>query len=190
MTTYFNSSCGASAIWFAPSGKVYVADLGDYVVREISNDLTTFAGQVKIKSTNALSANGDGSAATAATFALPWFVITDTSNNVYVADDDNNKIRKIDPSGIITNFAGTGISGYSGDGGAATAANLAAPKDMWIDTNSVMYFAGTKNHRIRKIDLSTSIITTIAGTGIAPNSGGYGGDNGPAIACQLRQPRS
>ena len=146
-------------------------NLGDYVVREISSGLITFAGQVKIKSTNSTLANGDGSAATAATFALPWFVITDTSNNVYVADDDNNKIRKIDPSGIITTFAGTGIFGYSGDGGPATAANIAAPKDMWIDTNSVLYFAGTKNHRIRKIDLSTSIIATVAGTGIAPNSG-------------------
>jgi len=130
-----------------------------------------FAGQVKIASTTSTLANGDGSAATAATFALPWFVITDTSNNVYVADDNNNKIRKIDPSGIITTFAGTGIFGYSGDGGPATAANIAAPKDMWIDTNSIMYFAGTRNHRIRKIDLSTSIITTIAGTGIAPTSG-------------------
>eukprot|EP01038_Epipyxis_sp_PR26KG_P015311 gene15311-20636_t len=129
MTTYYNSSCGASGIWFAPSGKVYVADVGDYVVREISSGPTVFAGQVKIASTTSTLANGDGSVATAATFALPWFVITDTSNNVYVGDDNNNKIRKIDTSGIITTFAGTGTYAYSGDGGPATAANIAAPKD-------------------------------------------------------------
>eukprot|EP01038_Epipyxis_sp_PR26KG_P017452 gene17452-24139_t len=129
ITSYYNSSCGASGIWFASSGKVYVADVGDYAVREISSGSIIFAGQAKIVSTTSTLANGDGSTATAATFALPWFVITDTSNNVYVADDNNNKIRKIDTSGIITTFAGTGIFGYSGDGGPATAANIAAPKD-------------------------------------------------------------
>ena len=127
--------------------------------------------------------NGDGIAATASWLNYPADVVTDATGNIYVADRDNNRIRKINTSGIISTIAGTGVSGYSGDGGDATAAKLNNPKGVAVDILGNVYIADNGNHRVRIINTS-GIISTIAGTGTA----GYNGDGGVATLAQLNSP--
>jgi len=117
--------------------------------------ITTIAG------TGTSSYSGDGGAATAALLRSPSGVAIDGSGNVYIADDNNNRIRKINTSGIISTIAGTGSVGYSGDGGAATAAQLNSPQGVAIDGSGNVYIAS--GNCIRKINTS-GIISTIAGT--------------------------
>ena len=105
--------------------------------------------------------------------------------NVYIGDWYNHRIRKVTVStGIISTIAGTGTYGYSGDNGAATSATLTYPRGVGLDTAGNVYIADTDNHRIRKVTISTGIITTFAGTGTAS----YGGDNGPATSATLQFP--
>ena len=105
--------------------------------------------------------------------------------NIYIADQYNHRIRKVTVStGIILTIAGTGTSSYSGDNGAATSATLNYPYGVVLDTASNVYIADTNNHRIRKVTISTGIITTIAGTGTTT----YSGDNGPATSATLNYP--
>ena len=105
--------------------------------------------------------------------------------NIYIADMRNHRIRKVTVStGIISTIAGTGTSSYSGDNGAATSATLNYPYGVGLDTAGNVYIADTHNHRIRKVTISTGIITTFAGTGTAS----YSGDNGPATSATLYYP--
>ena len=105
--------------------------------------------------------------------------------NIYIADLGNSRIRKVTAStGIISTIAGTGTNSYSGDNGAATSATLFNPYGVGLDTASNVYIADTRNHRIRKVTISTGIITTFAGTGTAS----YSGDNGPATSATLNYP--
>ena len=106
--------------------------------------------------------------------------------NVYIADQYNYRIRKVTVStGIISTIAGTGTASYSGDNGAATSAVLNNPIGVGLDTADNVYIADTYNHRIRKVTISTGIITTIAGTGTSS----YSGDNGPATSATLYYPK-
>ncbi len=100
-----------------------------------------------------------------------WDIAIDASGNLYLADAGNNKIRKVNTAGIISTFAGTGTSGFSGDGGQATAALLSNPPGVSLDNTGSVIVADQYNSRIRKIS-SSGIITTIAGNGTA----GYNGD--------------
>ena len=132
--------------------------------------------------------SGDGGAATGATFHFPNGVAIDGDGNIYVADRSNHVVRKINATtGIITTIAGTGSFGYTGDGGLATSATLHSPSHVKIfglaDTAS-LYIADEQNSVIRRIKLSTGIITTIAGTGTA----GFSGDGGAATSAKLRTP--
>jgi hypothetical protein len=105
--------------------------------------------------------------------------------NIYIADQYNHRIRKVTVSiGIISTIAGTGTASYSGDNGAATSATLFNPYGVGLDTAGNVYIADTVNHRIRKVTISTGIITTFAGTGTAS----YSGDNGPATSATLNWP--
>jgi hypothetical protein len=106
---------------------------------------------------------------------------------VYIAEYYNNRIRKVTVStGIITTIAGSSTSGsYSGDNGQATSAGLNNPQGVGLDTAGNVYIADYDNHRIRKVTISTGIITLIAGTG----TGSYSGDNGPATSATLNYPR-
>ena len=126
---------------------------------------------------------GDGGAATEASFVLPEFVVQDPSGNVYISDLFAHRIRKVTPAGIISTYAGTGISGYSGDGGPATSAMLRGPTGLTIDSAGNLIIADQGNERVRQIDTS-GIITTIAGNGVA----GYSGDGGPATEASLNGP--
>ena len=104
---------------------------------------------------------------------------------MYIADYFNHRIRKVTVStGIITTFAGTGSTGYSGDNGVATSASLWHPSDVTVVSGDYLYIADVSNNRIRKVTVSTDIITTIAGTG----TGAYSGDNGPATSATLSSP--
>ena len=107
---------------------------------------------------------------------------------MYIADQSNNRIRKVFAStGVITTIAGTGTAGFSGDGGAATAANIMYPRGINLDGNLNVYFGDFEAYNvIRKITVSTGAISTVAGTGSA--SGGYNGDNIQATAATLNTP--
>lgn len=120
--------------------------------------------------------------ATAASLAAPAQIAYDTAGNLYIADLNDNVIRKVDLAGIITTVAGTGEQGFSGDGGPATGAQLDSPAGVAVDASGNIYIADTHNHRIRKVSGGT--ITTIAGTGTA----GFSGDSGPAASALLSNP--
>src|SRR5208337_173469 len=126
---------------------------------------------------------GDGGPASQAQLNQPEGVAVDASGNLYIADTDNNRIRKISPNGIIPTVAGNGIAGFSGDGGPASQAQLNHPEGVAVDAQGNLYIADTGNNRIRKIS-PNGIITTVAGNGIA----GFGGDHGPASQAQLNHP--
>jgi len=110
--------------------------------------------------------SGDGGAATAAKINSPRGLFIDGAGNLYIADRLNHRIRKVDADGIITTVAGTGVQGFSGDGGPATAAQLNDPTGVAVDEAGNLYIADAENHRIRKVDTG-GIITTVAGTGVA-----------------------
>ncbi len=155
------------------SGNVYIADGGRRRIRKVdtSGTITTVAGTGNY---------GDGGPAVQATLHFPHGMVVDGSGNLYIADTDNHRIRKVDAdTGNISTVAGTGAAGYSGDNGAATAAQLNFPDDVAGN----LYIADRDNHRIRKVDPSGTI-TTVAGTG----QSGYGGDGTAADAAQLDFP--
>ena len=141
------------------------------VLRNNIDFIDTVAGN----GTNGYS--GDEGLATQAGIKFPSSMAIDAAGNIYIAEYTNNRIRKVDTNGIITTVAGNGTSGYSGDGGPATEAQLSWPRSVAVDAASNLYIADTLNNRIRKVDTS-GIITTIAGN--ETGSSGYGGDGGPA----------
>ena len=143
-----------------------------------SYTIETFVGD----GTTGLS--GDGGPATTASLNCTQAVCVDSLGNIYAADTNNNRIRKISPSGIISTIAGTGTAGYSGDGGLATNAALINPYSICVDSSKNLYFSDYGNNVIRMISAGTNIISTIAGTGIA----GYSGDGGAATAAMLSNP--
>lgn len=165
------------------TGNVYLADTVNGRIRKISaatGVITTVAGG------GACCALGDGGMATAAYLSSPTGVALDTTGNIYVADDGNARIRKVTvATGIITTVAGSGTAGYTGDGSAATSAQLNHPKSVAVDTSGNLYIADTSNNRVRKVTAATGIITTLAGDGTA----GFSGDGAAASAAQLSAPK-
>jgi uncharacterized protein (TIGR03437 family) len=126
---------------------------------------------------------GDGGPYWDAVFQVAWRLTMDPSGNIYVADRTGHRIRRIGTDGIVTTIAGTGVAGYSGDGGPAAAAQLHEPAGVAFDAKGNLYISDSLNARIRKVDLN-GIITTFAGTGTA----GYSGDGGPVASAQLSIP--
>ena len=163
------------------AGNLYIADRLNHRVRRIdpSGIITTVAG------TGTKGYNGDGDLATQAQLDTPEGVAVAAAGNLYIADRQNHRVRRIDPSGIITTVAGTGWKGYSGDGDLATQAQLNDPTGVALDAVGNLYIADRVNHRIRKVGLS-GVITTIAGTVLA----GFNGDGFLATATQLLYPIS
>ncbi|MCW3123918.1 MAG: C-terminal target protein [Flavipsychrobacter sp.] len=157
-------------------GNVYVADPGNYRIRKIdaiTNIVTSIAGD------GTLGYSPDGTIATAAHFKYPAGVCIDSKGNIYITDCNDYRIRKVDAiTNIISTYAGTGIQGYSGDGGSATSAKINASGFTCVDNKGNMYFGD--NHRVRKID-ATGIITTVAGTGLP----GSTGDGVPATSTNI-----
>ena len=168
------------------SGNLYISDMGNRVIRKVSTSgvISTIAG---IPGTFGYS--GDGGPATSAQLGAPSGIALDAAGNIYFSDLGKHVIRKINTSGIITTIAGTGnTSGYSGDGGLATAAKLYGPNDICLDAQGNLYIADRDNHCIRKVNTS-GIITTIAGIGGSLNYG-FTGDGGAATAAKLNKPQS
>lgn len=161
------------------SGNIYIADTYNDRVRKVdaAGIITTIAG------IGVSGFSSDGIPATASQVKGPVAVTTDNAGNVYIADQFNQRIRKIDTAGIITTIAGTGTMGFSGDGGSARAAELYYPSDVKVSPSGFVYFDDSYNNRIRMID-GDGIIYTIAGNG----STGYYGDGGPATSAHLSQP--
>ena len=132
---------------------------------------------------------GDGGAGTAAQMNSPYAVLGDATGNVYIADYFNHAVRKVDHStGIITTVVGTGVSGFSGDGGPASAAQLSGPAGIFLDATGNLFIADKFNERIRKVDASTGIISTVAGNGLHGGFTGAFGNDGPATAASLTYP--
>ncbi len=161
------------------AGNLYIADLINHRVRRVdaAGNIDTVAGDGE------QGYGGDGEPALQAQLQYPIDVALDGAGNLYIADRDNHRIRRVDADGIITTVAGSGEQGYDGDGESATAAQLAHPHGMTVDEAGNLYIADTFNHRIRKVD-ADGIITTVAGSG----EEGYDGDGGPAIEAQLDSP--
>ena len=125
---------------------------------------------------------GDGGPATAAQIGVFGGLAIDDSGNIYIADANNERIRKVDATtGIINTIAGTGIAGYNGDNIPATSVQFNYPTAVCLDKENNIYIGDAYNYRIRKIDAVTGIITTFAGNGI----NGFYGDNGPATAAEI-----
>ncbi|RYY38171.1 hypothetical protein EON62_00575, partial [archaeon] len=183
MSVLFNTSSGGVVLYFA--------DTNNNRIRRVGEDgiITTVAGSAF------QGFSGDGGAATAARLFLPYGVaawVNPSSGGVvlYIADSNNNRIRRVSEDGNITTVAGTGTSGFSGDGGAATAAKLNSPYGMSALTNPssggvVLFIADTFNNCIRRVDEGGNI-TTVAGTGTA----GFSGNGGAAAVAKLNSPRS
>src|SRR5438128_1500382 len=129
---------------------------------------------------------GDGGPATAALLNGPEAVALDVFGNLYIVQISTSRIRRIDAmTGTITTVAGTGVAGYAGDGGPAANALLNTPRGVAFDSTGNLYIGDSANNRIRKVDATTRIITTVAGGG-APTDGL--GDGLPATAAQLSIP--
>jgi sugar lactone lactonase YvrE len=160
-------------------GNLYLSSGNGYNIRKIdaAGIITRFAGN------GTLGYSGDGGPATAAQLHIPWGIIADGVGNIYFTDGGNNAIRKVNGFGIISTVAGTGIFGFSGDGGPATAAKLHEPSGIAIDAAGTIFFNDTYNNRVRKIT-PAGVISTIAGTG----GSGYSGDGGPALLAQFMLP--
>ncbi len=126
---------------------------------------------------------GDGYPATTAAISNAMGVAVDRSGNFYISDNSNNRVRKVDVSGIINTIAGNGVSGYSGDGGAATDAEISGPFGVAVDTAGNVYFADNGNNCIRVVSTS-GIISTYAGI----SAGGFAGDGGAATAARISSP--
>jgi sugar lactone lactonase YvrE len=127
--------------------------------------------------------SGDGGLATSAELSAPQRIAVDLSGNLFIADFDVNRIRKVTPTGIISTVAGNGTMGYGGDGGSATSAMLSLPRDVAVDSAGNLFIADTGRSRIRKVT-PDGIISTVAGSGNA----GYSGDGGPATSAQIKNP--
>jgi trimeric autotransporter adhesin len=168
------------AVWVAPSGDLYIADSGNERIRRVdpSGTISTIAG------TGVQGFSGDGGPALAAQFDGPRALAGDGAGNLYVADDNNNRVRRIDPSGIVSTLAGTGTAAFSGDGGPARAAELNHPRGVAVDSRGNVFIADSMSHRIRMVD-SSGVISTVAGCGRQ----GFGGDGGPATVARLFEPR-
>jgi|DewCreStandDraft_4_1066084.scaffolds.fasta_scaffold06561_5 sugar lactone lactonase YvrE len=162
-----------------PTGAIYIADTYNHRIRRVSPEgvITTVAG------TGAAGFAGDDGPASAARLNYPFALALDREGNLYVADKENHRIRRISKDGKITTIAGTGAAGYSGDEGPAARAQLDTPSGVAVDASGNVYIADTYNNRIRKVT-PDGVIVTVAGTGRF----GYAGDGGPATAARLALP--
>ena len=168
-----------SSVALDAAGNLYIADATNHRIRQVdpSGTITTVAGN------GSSGFSGDNGSATEASLTNPAAVALDAAGNLYVADQGNQRIRRVDTAGTITTVAGNGTPGFSGDNGPATAGSLAAPFGVALDVSGNLYIADRSNQRIRRVDPSGTI-TTVAGNGVQ----GFSGDNGPATAAALAVP--
>ena len=168
-----------TCIAFDNSGNLFIADAQNHAIRKVNaaGIITTVAG------TGVAGFSGDGGPATAATLFKPIGIAIDASDNLYIGDVGNLRVRKVNTGGIITTFAGNGTVGYPGDGVPATSAAVVEPLDLAVDIAQNIYFVERNNSVIRKVN-TAGIISTYAGNG----SLGYTGDGGPPRAAAIGEP--
>jgi sugar lactone lactonase YvrE len=159
-------------------GTIYIADYSNNRIRQVRVDgiISTLAG------TGEAGFSGDCGPATKAKLQGPYGVCVDNRGNIYIADQRNNRIRKVGRDGTISTVAGNGQRGFTGDGGPAIDASLAGADATAVSGDGVLYIADSRNHRVRKVT-ADGLITTIAGT-----EKGYAGDGGPAVQARLNVP--
>ncbi len=164
-------------------GNLYIADEFNQRIRKVDTNgiITTIAGS---GSPDQGGFQGDGGSAIDARLNRPSAIAVDAQNNLYIADSENHRIRKVDTNGIITTIAGTGIDGFSGDGGPATLAELNSPRGIVVDNQGNLFIADTDNHLIRLLNLASGLIQTVAGTGF----GQLDLEEGGALAVSLNNP--
>jgi uncharacterized protein (TIGR03437 family) len=161
------------------AGNYYIADGGNNRILKVNS-----AGSLSVLSgSGTLGYSGDGGPATSAAMRDPLGMAVDSAGNVYIADMQNHRIRKVDTSGVITTVAGNGTFGFSGDGGPATSAMIAMPHGVAVDAAGNLYISDTLNFRVRKVN-AAGVISTIAGNGGVGNTG----DGGPATSAELTDP--
>jgi sugar lactone lactonase YvrE len=164
------------------AGNLFIADQLNHRIRRVeaaTGWITTVAG------TGQYGFGGDGGPATSAQLANPTGIAVDATGNLFVADQSNQRIRKVDATtGWITTVAGTGEPGFAGDGSPATSAYLDFPSGIAVDSTGNFFIADQGNRRIRKVEAATGFISTVAGTG----ESGFSGDGGPATSAQLARP--
>ena len=172
---------GPFALAIDHSGNIIFADGYNHVVRKVTpaGIITTIAGDH-----TTAGYFGDGGPAVSSKLNNPVGIAIDKIGNIYIADDHNNVIRKIDTFGVISTVAGNDTAGFAGDHGPATAAELRLPIGVGLDTAGNLYIADSHNNRIRRVDAVTGIITTVAGQDTA----GYSGDLGLAVGAALDTP--
>ncbi len=164
---------------FDAIGNLYIADRANGLIRKI-----TTAGVISTVAGNGtLGYSGDGGQAILAELNAPTGIAIDVFGNLYIADDQNSRIRKVNTAGIITTIAGNGTMGFSGDGGQATAAELSDPWGIIFDAAGNLYITDAGTSVIRKVN-TAGIISTVAGNGTI----GFSGDGGQATATELNQP--
>jgi uncharacterized repeat protein (TIGR01451 family) len=170
---------GPNGVAVDASSNVYIADTSNSRIRKVdtSGNISTVAGD------GTYGYSGDSGAATSARIGSPYGLAVDPSGNLYVSDVGHNVVRMVAASGMISTVAGNGTYGYSGDGGAATSAELRYPYGVAVDTSGNLYIADYGNQRIRKVGASGTI-TTVAGNG----SCCFSGDGGPATSAELYYP--
>jgi trimeric autotransporter adhesin len=169
------------------SGNVYIADYSNKRIRMVTKS-TGFISTVAGDGTEGYK--GDGGPAILAGIDYPIEVALDTSGNIYIVEAFNHRIRMVTSpvsSGIISTVAGDGTSGFSGDGGLATLAQLAKPNGVTVGVSGNIYIADTFNHCIRMVTYGTGIISTVAGIGTY-GSPGNSGDGGKATLASLAYP--
>ena len=170
-----------SAVAFDGDHSLYISDTGNNVVRKVNLStgiITTVAG------TGATGFSGDGGQATSAQLNYPWGIALGGDGSLYIADLSNNRIRKVNPAGVISTVVGTGTRGYGGDAGLATQAQLNVPASVLVDVAGNLYVADSGNQLVRKVGAASGIIQTIAGT----YAGGMGGDGIAATTTTLDGP--
>ncbi len=189
---------GPSACALDSADNLSLADVGNNVIRRIaasSGIITTVAGNGFGAGAAKGGFSGDGGPAKTAELYQPYGIAIDAGGNIFISDYGNQRVRKVDAvTGIITTIAGSGTYGYSGNSGPATSAMIANPEQLALDASGNLYIAEQGANVIAKVDLSTGIISTVAGNGTVGR--GYGtenptvsGDGGLATKAQLAGPR-
>ena len=166
-----------------PQGNVYIADKGNHRIRRlaVNGTISTIAG------TGTRGFSGDGGLATQAQLSFPCGLAADRFGNLFLTDQGNQRLRKIDARGVITTIAGDGTPAFSGDGGPALRASLNEPSAVALDASGNVYIADYLNDRVRVVNNQSGIITTIAGNG-QHGDDLPGQDNVPGASIRLGYP--
>jgi sugar lactone lactonase YvrE len=169
-------------IAFDAEGNFYIGDTLNGRVRKVDGRtgvISTIAG------TGEVGTSGDGTPALEAKFLRLARLIVDRRGRLYIADSPSHRVQVLNPQdGKLWTIAGTGREGFSGDGGPATEARLSYPEGVALDAQDNLYFADLGNHRVRRVDAATGVITTVAGNG----EKGFGGDGSAATSARLWNP--